>query len=129
MAKIKGYNVRLYIGSNLLAHTDEVSINFETGIEEVTDAESGDWAENAPTLNSGTVDATAWYNNSVAVGADFADVMDAYLNQTELLLVAEIESGVSYQGHGYLTNLSPSGGTGAAYVKFSAGFIFTGEIS
>lgn len=128
MAKIKGNNVRLYLGSDLLAHTTEVSINFETGIEEVTDADSGNWQENLPTLNSGSVDATAWYNNA-AVGADFADVMAAYLAQTQLTLVCEIESGVEYSGLGYLTSVNPSGGTAAGYVQFSAGFIFTGEIS
>jgi hypothetical protein len=99
-------------------------------MEEVTDADSGDWKENAPTLNSGTVDTTAWYNNAVGGGeADFQDVMDAYLAQTLLTLVCEIESGVEYSGLGYLTSLNPSGGTGAGYVKFTAGFIFTGEIS
>jgi hypothetical protein len=129
MAKIKGNNVRLYLGSDLLAHTTEVSINFDTDTEEVTDADSGNWAENAPTLNRWNIDATAWYNNAVAVGADFSDVMDAYLNQTQLTLVCELETGVSYSGLGYLTNLSPSGGTAANYVQFSAGFIGTGEIS
>jgi len=129
MAKIKGYNVRLYLGSDLLMHTTEVSINFTTDTEEVTDADSGDWKENLPTLNSWSVDTAFWYNNTVASGADFSDVMDAYLNQSELTLVCELESGVSYSGLGYLTNLNPSGGTGANYVKCSAGFIGTAEIS
>lgn len=129
MAKIKGYNVRLYLGADLLAHTTEVSINFNTDTEEVTDAESGDWAENAPTLNRWNIDTTAWYNNAVAIGADFTDVMDAFLNQTQLALVCQLETGVEYHGLGYLTSLNPSGGTGAGYVKFTAGFIGTGEIS
>jgi hypothetical protein len=129
MAKIKGNNVRLYIGGDLLAHTNEVSINFETGTEEVTDAESGNWVENLPTLNSWSIDTTAWYNNAVASGADFSDVMDAYLNQTELTLMCELETGVDYSGFGYLTSLSPSGGTAGAYVQFTAGFIGTGEVS
>jgi hypothetical protein len=128
MAKIKGYNVRLYLGSDLLAHTTEVSMNFVTDTEEVTDADSGDWAENLPTLNRWNVDTTAWYNNA-AVGAGFDDVMDAYLNQTPLTLRCELESGVDYSGVGYLTNLNPSGGTGASYVQFSAAFIGTGEVS
>lgn len=129
MAKIKGNNVRVYLGSDLLAHTTEVSLNLETGIEEVTDADSGNWQENAPTLNSGSIDTTVWYNNSVAAGADFSDVMAAYLAQTQLTLTCEIESGVEYSGLGYLTNLNPTGGTAANYVQFTAGFIFTGEIS
>jgi len=130
MAKIKGYNVRLYLGAAILAHTTEVSINLTTDTEELTDAESGDWKEFGPTLNSGTVDTTAWYNNAVAVGdADFTDVMNAFLAQTQLTLVWELETGVEYTGLGYLTSLNPSGGTGAGYVAFTAGFIFTGEIS
>jgi hypothetical protein len=129
MAKIKGNNVRLYIGGDLLAHTNEVSINFETGTEEVTDAESGNWVDNLPTLNSWSIDTTAWYNNAVASGADFSDVMDAYLNQTELTLMCELETGVDYSGFGYLTSLNPSGGTAGAYVQFTAGFIGTGEVS
>lgn len=130
MAKIKGYNVRLYLGTDILAHTTEVSLNLTTDTEELTDADSGDWKEFAPTLNSGTVETTTWYNNAVGAGeADFEDVMDAFLNQTLLTLECEIETGVSYAGTGYLTSLNPSGGTGAGYVKFSAGFIFTGEIS
>jgi hypothetical protein len=129
MAKIKGYNVRLYLGTDLLAHTSEVSINFQTDTEEVTDADSGDWAENLPTLNRWNVDTTVWYNNAVAAGADFADCMAAFLAQTQLTLVCELETGVAYTGLGYLTSLNPSGGTGAGYVSFTAGFIGTGEIS
>jgi len=130
MAKIKGYNVRLYLGGNLLAHTTEVSINLTTDTEELTDADSGDFKEFGPTLNSGSVDTSTWYNNAVAGGgADFQDVLDAHLNQTQLTLVAEIEAGVEISGLGYLTSLTPSGGTGAGYVKFDAGFIFTGEYS
>jgi len=130
MAKIKGYNVRLYLGADLLAHTTEVSINLTTDTEELTDAESGDFKEFGPTLNSGTVDTSSWYNNAVAAGsADFEDVLAAHLNQTQLTLIAEIETGVEITGVGYLTSLSPSGGTGAGYVKFDAGFIFTGEYS
>ena len=129
MAKIKGNNVRLYLGSDLLMHTTEVTINFNTDTEEVTDADSGNWKENAPTLNGWSVDTSFWYNNAVAGGADFADVMAAYLAQTQLTLVCELETGVDYSGLGYLTNLSPSGGTAANYVKCSAGFIGTAEIS
>jgi hypothetical protein len=130
MAKIKGYNVRLYLGGDLLAHTTEVSLNLTTDTEELTDADSGDWKEFGPTLNSGTVDTTTWYNNAVAAGdADFQDVLDAYMVQSQLALVCEIEAGVEVSGLGYLTSLNPSGGTGAGYVAFTAGFIFTGEIS
>ena len=130
MAKIKGYNVRLYVGTDLLAHTTDVSISLTTDTEELTDADSGDFKEFGPTLNSGTVDVSTWYNNAVGAGeADFADVLDAHLNQTLLTLVAEIETGVEISGSGYLTSLSPAGGTGAGYVKFDAGFIFTGEYS
>jgi hypothetical protein len=130
MAKIKGYNVRLYLGGVLLAHTTEVSINLTTDTEELTDADSGDFKEFGPTLNSGSVDVSTWYNNAVGVGmADFQDVLDAHLNQSQLNLVAEIEAGVEISGLGYLTSLTPSGGTGAGYVKFDAGFIFTGEYS
>src|SRR4030042_7165355 len=130
MAKIKGYNVRLYLGGNILAHSKEVSINLTTDTEELTDAESGDFKEFGPTLNSGTIDTSSWYNNAVAgTDADFQDVLDAHLNQTLLTLVAEIETGVEISGSGYLTSLAPSGGTGAGYVKFDAGFIFTGEYS
>jgi predicted secreted protein len=129
MAKIKGNNVRLYIGGDLLAHTMEASFNFDTDTEEVTDADSGNWKENLPTLNGWSVDVTTWYNNAVADGADWADVMAAYLAQSELTLICELETGVSYTGLGYLTNLNPTGGTAGAYVQFSAGFIGTGEIS
>jgi len=129
MAKIKGYNVRLYLGSDLLMHTTEVSMNFDTDTEEVTDADSGDWKENLPTLNGWSVDTSFWYYNALASGAGFDDVMAAYLAQSELTLVCELESGVSYSGLGYLTNFNPAGGTGANYVKCSAGFIGTDEIS
>lgn len=128
MAKITGSNVRLYIGSSLLAHTTEVALNLDTDIEEVTDADSGRWAENLPTLNRWNVDTTTWYNNS-ATGADFDTVMSAYLAQTLLTLRCEIESGVEYGGQGYLTNLNIVGGTDAAHVQFTAGFIGTGEMT
>ena len=129
MPKIKGYNVRVYLGNDMLMHTDKVTFSFDTDTEEVTDADSGDWAENLPTLNRWNIDTSLWYNNCVASGADFTDLMNAYLNQTELTLTAELETGVDWSGLGYLTNLSPAGGTGGGYVKVSAAFIGTGEIS
>ena len=133
MGKIKGYNVRLYLGENLLMHTTEVSMNFVTDTEEVTDAESGDWKENAPTLNSWSVDTSFWYSNTDTEAAEvhWIDIMNIYLAQTPLTLVCQLEEGDSttWAGAGYLINLSPSGGTGANYVKCSAGFIGTAEIS
>jgi len=129
MAKIKGYNVRVYLGADMLMHTDEVTLNFDTDTEEVTDADSGDWAENMPTLNRWNIDTSLWYNNAVASGADFTDLMNAYLAQTELTITAELETGVEWTGLAYLTNLSPAGGTGAGYVKVSAAFIGTGDLS
>lgn len=130
MAKIKGNNVRLYLGTDILAHTTEVSINLTTDTEELTDADSGNFKEFGPTLNTGTVDTTAWYQNAPGGNeANFSDVLSAHLNQTLLTLVAEIETGVEISGQGYLTSLSPSGGTAGAYVAFTAGFLFSGDYS
>ena len=127
MGKIKGNNVRLYLDDDLLMHTDEVSFNFDTDTEEVTDADDGNWASNLPTLNRWNVDVSFWYHNSAV--ANWEDVMTAYLNQEQLTLECELETEVKYSGTGYLTNLSPSGGTGAGHVKCSAGFIGTGELT
>jgi hypothetical protein len=129
MSKVLGHNARLYLGADLVAHTSEVSINMDTDIEEVTDADSGIWAENAPTLNRWNIDATAWYHNAVAAGADFADVLAAWKAQTQLTLKVELETGVDMTGLGYLTNLNASGGTAAAHISFTAAFIGTGELS
>jgi len=129
MAKIKGNNVRVYLGVDLLMHTDSVSFNFNTGSENVTDAESGNWDENLPTTNNWTIDADFWINNSVASGADFNDCMDAWLNQTTLTVTAKLETGTEWSGLAFITSLVPSGGTAAAYVKASVSFQGTGEIS
>lgn len=130
MAKIKGNNVRIYIGGDLLAHTDSVTFNFVTDTEETTDEGSGNWAENLPTLNRWDVTADFWYNNAVAAGsADFNDAMDIWLNQTQVTLTCEIETGVEWNGLAYITNLSPTGGTAGAYVKVSTSLIGTKEIS
>ncbi len=130
MAKIKGYNAKLYIDDDLLAHSSEVTFNFDTDTEEVTDEGSGDWAEILPTLNRWNLDATVWYHNAVATGgADFDDLMTAYLAQSQLTLKARIETGTEYTGVGFLTNLSVSGGTGGAHITFTASFTGTGEIS
>jgi len=129
MAKIKGNNVRVYLGADLLMATKELTFNFNTDTEEVTDADSGNWKENLPTLNGWDVSGSMWYDNAVASGADYDDLMDAYLNQSELTLTAELETGVSWSGLGYLTNLSPTGGTAGSYVEVAVSFIGTGEIS
>lgn len=130
MAKVKGNNVRVYLGTDLLAHTTEVSLNIETGTEEVTDADSGNWSEFLPTLNSFSVDTTAWYSTAVGVDeADIETVIDASLAQTELTLKVELSAGVEYSGAGYLTNVSVTGGTAGAYVQFTAGFQGTKDIS
>ena len=129
MAKIKGNNVRVYLGSDLLMHTDNVTFNFNTNSEAVTDADSGNWDENAPTTNNWDVAADFWINNSVASGADFDDCMAAYLAQTILTITAQLESGTEWSGLGFITNLSPTGGTAGAYAKASVSFQGTGEIS
>jgi len=130
MAKIKGNNVRIYIGGELLAHTDSVTFNFVTDTEEVTDEASGNWAENLPTLNRWDLTADFWYNNAVAAGSvDYADAMDIWLLQTEVTVTAELETGVEWNGLAYITNLSPTGGTAGAYVKVSTSLIGTAEIS
>lgn len=130
MGKIKGYNVRLYLGNDLLAHSTEVALNLNTGTEDVTDNKSGDWTDILPTLNSWSIDTSEWYSNAVGTGeANFDDVMTAWMSQARLFLTCEIESGVNFSGYGYLTNVTVSGGTGAGYVKFTAGFQGAGEIS
>lgn len=128
MAKQKGNNVRLYLGTDLLAHSTEVSLNLETAMEEVTDADSGNFSEHLPTTNSWSADTTAWYS-STATGADFDALMSAYLAQTELTLKCELLTGTDYTGLGYLTNLSVTGGTAGSYVQFTAGFQGTAGIS
>jgi len=110
-------------------HTKELTFNFNTDTEEVTDGDSGNWKENLPTTNGWDASGSMWYNNAVASGADYDDLMDAYLAQSELTLTAEIETGESWSGLGYLTSLSPSGGTAGSYVEVSVAFIGTGEIS
>ena len=129
MAKIKGNNVRVYLGADMLMHTDSVSFNFNTGSEEVTDADSGNWQENLPTLNDWTIDADFWINNAVAAGADFDDCMAAWLAQTMLTVKAELETGTDWSGLAFITSLVPTGGTAGAYVKASVSFQGTAEIS
>ena len=128
MPKMKGYNARLYIDGDLLAHSDDVVFNFDTDNEETTDADAGDWAENLPTLNRWNVDSSAWYQNTDTGDVYLEDLMDIYIAQDELTLVLQIEPGVEFAGLGYLTNLNIAGGTGAGYIKFTAAFIGTGEI-
>lgn len=109
-------------------HTKELTFNFNTDTEEVTDAESGDWKSNLPTLNSWDVSGSMWYNNSVS-GAGFSDLMAAFLAQTELTIKAELDTSTNWTGLAYLTNLSPAGGTAGSYVEVSVSFIGTGELS
>ena len=127
MAKVSGSNARLYLGGDLLAHSNSVTLNLDSDIEEVTDEASGRYAENLPTLNRWNIDATVWYNNS-STGFTVAELISAWQGQTQLTLMFEIESGVDYSGSGFLTNLNLSGGTDAAHITFTAGFIGTGQL-
>ena len=128
MAKVLGHNARLYLGADLLAHTTEVSLNFDVDTEDVTDADSGVWAENAPTLNRWNIDATVWYHNTTT-DANWTDVMAAAKARTLLTLVYQLETGVTETGTGYITNVNTSGGTAAGHIPFTAAFIGTGELS
>ena len=128
MAKVLGHNARLYLGADLLAHTTEVSLNFDVDTEEVTDADSGVWAENAPTLNRWNIDTTVWYHNTTT-DANWTDVMAAAKARTLLTLVYQLEEGVTETGTGYITNVNTSGGTAAGHIPFTAAFIGTGELS
>ena len=128
MAKVLGHNARVYLGADLLAHTTEVSLNMDIDTEEVTDADSGVWAENAPTLNRWNVDMTTWYHNTTT-DANWSDVMTAAKARTQLTLVYEIEEGVDETGVGYFTNVNISGGTAGGHISFTAAFIGTGELS
>ena len=127
MAKVSGSNARLYIGGTLLAHSNSITINLDTDIEDVTDEGSGRYAENLPTLNRWNADATVWYNNT-STGVTLTELINTWQGQTQLTLLCEIETGVDYGGSGYLTNLSISGGTDAAHITFTAGFIGTGSL-
>ena len=128
MAKVLGHNARIYLGGDLLAHTTEVSLNFDVDMEEVTDADSGIWAENAPTLNRWNIDATVWYHNTTTE-AGWDDVITAAKARTQLTLVYRLESGVTETGVGYITNVNTSGGTAGGHIPFTAAFIGTGELS
>jgi len=127
MAKILGHNARIYLGTDLLAHTTEVSLNFDVDVEEVTDADSGVWAENLPTLNRWNIDATAWYQNATT-DYGWEDVIAAAKARTTLTLEFEVETGVSESGEGYLTNVNISGGTAGGHISFTAAFIGTGPL-
>ena len=128
MAKVLGHNARLYLGADLLAHTTEVSLNFDVDTEDLTDADSGIWAENGPTLNRWNIDATVWYHNTTTE-ANWTDVMAAAKARTLLTLVYQLETGVTETGTGYITNVNTSGGTAAGHIPFTAAFIGTGELS
>ena len=128
MAKVLGHNARLYLGADLLAHTTEVSLNFDVDTEDLTDGDSGIWAENGPTLNRWNIDATVWYHNTTTE-ANWTDVMAAAKARTLLTLVYQLETGVTETGTGYITNVNTSGGTAAGHIPFTAAFIGTGELS
>lgn len=128
MAKILGHNARVYLGGDLLAHTTEVSLNIDIATEETTDADSGTWGENEPTLTTWNIDTTTWYHNTTT-DANWDDIIAAALARTELTLLYEIESGEDYGGSGYLTNVNISGGTAGGHIQFTAAFIGTGELS
>jgi len=131
MPKMKGYNARLYIDGDLLAHSDDVVFNFDTDNEETTDAEAGDWAQVLPTINRWNIDTGVWYQSTEVGGNQYLpDLMTLYIGQEELALVMEIDpvAGLEFAGVGYLTNVNIAGGTGAGYMKYTAAFIGTGEI-
>ena len=128
MARVLGHNARLYLGSNLLAHTTEVSLNFDVDTEDVTDGDSGIWAENEPTLNRWNIDTTVWYHNTTS-DANWSDVITAAKARTRLTLVYQLESGVTETGSGYITNVNTSGGTAGGHIPFTAAFIGTQELS
>jgi len=125
--KILGHNCRVYLGTDLLAHTNEVSLNLDIDSEEVTDADSGIWAENLPTLNRWNVDMTTWYHNTTP-NANWDDVMAAAKARTILTLIYEIEPGVEESGEGFFTNVNISGGTAGGHVSFTAAFLGTGPL-
>ena len=129
MAKIKGNNVRVYLGGDLLMATKELTFNFNTDTEEVTDADNGNWKSNLPTLNGWDTSGSLWYDNAPATGINYSDLMDSWLAQSELTITAQLETGVAWSGLGYITNLSLTGGTAGSYVEASVSFLGTDEIS
>jgi len=125
--KILGHNARIYLGTDLLAHTTEVTLNIDIDSEEVTDADSGTWAENLPTLNRWNIDATAWYHNATS-DAGLEDIIAAAKARTILTLIYEVEAGVDESGEGFLTNVTITGGTAGGHISFTAAFLGTGPL-
>jgi predicted secreted protein len=85
MEKVKGRDLRVYVGTKLLANEKSCKVNLSTNSIDTVSKDSGDWAESIPGRKSWSIDATL----QIKYGTDtqketYADLLAAWLNKSVL---------------------------------------------
>lgn len=107
MAKIKGNDLRVYVGTKLLVNEKSCKLNLDTNTIDTVSKDSSDWAESIPGRSSWSIDATCQIDYSTNAGKEtYNDLLAAFLAKT--VLAVSFKTGVvgatSLSGNAYITS-------------------------
>ena len=124
MAILNGTELKVYSGhsgtNNLVAFAQNCTININMATREITNKESGGFKEVLESTRDYSIDVDGAYAWTNAAGADITDGIDDLVgtnlitNRTAVTFTFgdnQATDDVYYQGSGYITSVSISGGT------------------
>lgn len=83
--KIKGRDLRVYVGTKLLAYEKSCKVNLSKNSIDTVSKDSGDWAESTPGRKSWSIDATIQISTGTDTDKETYDqLLDAWMNDTLL---------------------------------------------
>lgn len=108
MAKVKGNDLRVYVGTELLVHEKSCKLNLSANSIDTVSKDSGAWAESIVGRKSWSIDATCQVDYATSAGKEtYTDLLDAYLAGTVLNVSFKIATvgGISLSGDAYITSM------------------------
>ena len=124
MAILNGTELKVYSGhsgtTNLVAFAQNCTININMATREITNKESGGFKEVLESTRDYSLDVDGAYAWTNAAGADITDGIDDLVatnlitNRTAVIFTFgdnQTQDDVYYQGKGFITSVSISGGT------------------
>lgn len=105
MALVKGTDLRIYVGTKLIANETTCSIDLSTAMIETSSKDSGDWATSIPGRKSWSLSATLQLDFATNVAKEtYEDLLNAWLNGTALTVTFKtgLSEDIVLQGSAYV---------------------------
>lgn len=105
MALVKGTDLRIYVGTKLIANETTCSIDLSTTMIETSSKDSGSWATSIPGRKSWSLSATLQLDFATNVAKEtYEDLLTAYMNGSSLTVTFKtgLAEDIVLQGTAYV---------------------------